>query len=72
MKAKFKLPKTGKGWFSVGLIAFVIILGSWPVVHLFNQEIILFGMPLLMVWSIFLIIITTFAMVLINRIGGVD
>ena len=72
MKATFKHPKTLKGWFSISLITFVIILGSWPVIHLVNKEIIVFGLPLLMVWSIVLIFLTTFSMVLINKIGDAD
>ncbi|WP_156290594.1 hypothetical protein [Oceanobacillus salinisoli] len=72
MKATFKRPKTSKGWLSLGLIAFIILLGSWPVIHLFNREVIVFGLPLLMVWSIVLIFLTTFTMLFINKIGGVD
>ncbi|WP_080872806.1 hypothetical protein [Oceanobacillus timonensis] len=72
MKATFKLPKTKRGWISVGLIIFVISLGSWPVIHLFDKEIILFGMPLLMVWSIAIILLTTLAMIIIDKIGGRD
>ncbi|UJL47450.1 hypothetical protein KFZ58_06090 [Virgibacillus sp. NKC19-16] len=72
MKATFKLPKTKKGWFSVCLVAFVIALGSWPIIHLFNKEIIVLGMPLMMLWSIVLIFLTTFSMILIDKIGGAD
>lgn len=72
MKATFKLPKTKKGWFSLCLIALVIALGSWPIVHLFNKKIIVFGFPLLMIWSVVLVFLTTFSMVIINKIGGVD
>ncbi|MEN1967964.1 hypothetical protein WMZ97_07750 [Lentibacillus sp. N15] len=72
MKATFKHPKTLKGWFSLALIAFIILLGSWPIIHLFNTEVIIFGLPLLMIWSIVLVILATFSMVLINKIGGVD
>lgn len=71
MKSTFKHPKTGKGWFSLGLLVFVIMLGSWPIIPFFNKEIIAFGMPLLMTWSVILIIFTSFAMWLINKIGGV-
>ncbi|TRM12049.1 hypothetical protein FH966_10345 [Lentibacillus cibarius] len=72
MKATFKHPNTKKGWFSVCLIAFVIALGSWSIINLFNKEIIVLGMPLLMVWSIVLILLTTFAMIIIDKIGGSD
>ncbi|HZG71666.1 MAG TPA: hypothetical protein VEY51_09040 [Chondromyces sp.] len=72
MKATFKTPKTGKGWFSLILIIFTIILGSWPVITYLNHETILLGMPILMVWSIIIIFFTTFIMWFINKIGGVE
>ena len=72
MKATFKLPKTNKGWFSLGLVLFAIFLGGWPVIPLLNHETILFGMPILMTWSIVLIFLVTFTMWFINKIGGVE
>ncbi|HWO78519.1 MAG TPA: hypothetical protein VNM69_21860 [Bacillus sp. (in: firmicutes)] len=71
MKATFKRPKSAKEWLSFSLIVFVILLGSWPVIPIFNKEVIVFGMPLIMTWSVFIIFLTTFIMWLINRIGGV-
>ncbi|WP_096438651.1 hypothetical protein [Alteribacter populi] len=71
MKATFKLPKTGKEWLSLSLIVFVIILGSWPVIPLINNEMIVFGMPILMTWSILIIFLTTFILWFINKIQGV-
>ncbi|GGC76355.1 hypothetical protein GCM10007216_03630 [Thalassobacillus devorans] len=70
MKATFKLPKTGKGWFSLGLILVVIMLGSWPVIPLVNNETIILGMPILMTLSVVIIFVTTFTLILINKIGG--
>ncbi|MGJ9457432.1 hypothetical protein [Oceanobacillus sp. CF4.6] len=72
MKATFKRPKTKKGWLSFSSIVIVILLGSWPVIHLFNKEVIIFGFPLLMLWSMILIFLTTFIMIVINKVGGVD
>ncbi|CAM4270405.1 DUF3311 domain-containing protein [Lacicoccus alkaliphilus] len=72
MKATFKVPKTKKGWISLGLVIFTLLIGIWPIIHLFNQEILIFGMPLLMFWSIIIIIVTTSVMVIINKIGGVE
>jgi len=72
MKATFKLPKSKKGWLSLGLVILTLLLGIWPVIHLFNQEILIFGMPLLMLWSIIIIFITTAVMVIVNKIGGVE
>lgn len=72
MKATFKLPKSKKGWLSLSLVVLTLLLGIWPVIHLFNQEILIFGMPLLMLWSIIIIFITTAVMVIVNKIGGVE
>ncbi|ASN04450.1 hypothetical protein [Virgibacillus necropolis] len=71
MKATFRLPNTGKGWISLGLIIFVILLGSWPVIPLLNNETIILGMPILMTWSVIIIFLTTFIMWFINKIGGI-
>jgi len=72
MKATFKLPKSKKGWLSLGLVILTLLFGIWPVIHLFNQEILVFGMPLLMLWSTIIIFITTAVMVIVNKIGGVE
>ncbi|MDW0113112.1 hypothetical protein QT711_07930 [Sporosarcina saromensis] len=72
MKATFRTPKTKKGRFGLLAILFIVLLGSWPVIPLLNNETILFGMPLLMVWSVFLIILTTTTLVVLNKIGVND
>ena len=70
MKGTVKVPGTSKGWLSLLLIVFVIFIGGWPVISMLNKPIIIFGMPLLMAWSILIIFLTTFVMWLINKIGG--
>lgn len=72
MKSTFKLPKTKKGWFSVLLVVLVIAIGCWPVINFFNKEVLVFGMPLLMFWSILIVFLATLTMVIIDRIGGAD
>lgn len=72
MKATFRTPRTKKGWFGVIAILTVVLLGSWPVIPLLNQETILFGMPILMVWSVLLIIITTVTLMVLNKMGVND
>lgn len=72
MKATFKIPKTGKGWACFALILFTIALGGWPVVPFLNTETLVLGMPIIMVWSIFIIFFTTLVMVFIDKIGGAD
>jgi len=72
MKGLFRLPKTTRGWFSLILILLVVFIGGWPIIPLLNKDVIVFGMPLLMVWSILIIFLATFSMWLIEKIGGVD
>lgn len=72
MKNILKLPKKFKGWLCLCLILFVIFIGGWPIIPLLNKPILVLGMPLLMVWSIFIIIVTTLTMIIIDKIGGVD
>lgn len=70
MKSTFKLPKSKREWLSLFLIIFTIILGSWPIILLLNTTTIIFGLPILMIWSIFIIFFTTFVLWFINKIGG--
>lgn len=70
MDMRFRSPTTAAGWVSVGIVAAVLILGIWPVVALFNHPTLVFGLPVLMVWSIAILFISTFAMVIINVITG--
>ncbi|MDS9471515.1 hypothetical protein [Sporosarcina pasteurii] len=72
MKATFRTPKTNKGWFGLMAILAIILLGSWPVIPLLNKTTILFGMPVLMVWSVALIILTTSTLMVLNKIGVND
>lgn len=70
MNMNFRWPRTVRGWLCVGIIAVVVSIGLWPVIPLFNQEALILGLPLLMVWSIAILFITTAAMVAINFILG--
>lgn len=70
MDMRFRTPRTTKGWVSVGIIVFVILIGVWPVIPLFNANTLVLGVPLLMVWSVAILFITTAAMVIINRLTG--
>lgn len=71
MKPTFKLPKTGKGWFGLSLIIFDLIIGCWPIILLFNKKTIVFGMPIMMTWSILVIIFTTLTLLVLNKMEGV-
>jgi len=46
----------------------VIVIGLWPVIPLFNSDTIIFGMPVLMVWSVVIVILTTLVMAVCNLI----
>jgi len=70
MKGTIKYPKSYKEWLSLFLIIFTIILGGWPIIPLLNNTTIVFGMPILMIWSVFIIFFTTFVLWFINKIGG--
>ncbi|SEI98686.1 hypothetical protein SAMN04488127_0981 [Bhargavaea ginsengi] len=69
MKATFRTPKTYKGWIGLFSILIIVLLGSWPVIPLLNHETILFGMPILMVWSVILIFLTTGTLMALNKMG---
>ncbi|MCM3088312.1 hypothetical protein [Bhargavaea ginsengi] len=69
MKATFRTPKTYKGWIGLFSILIIVLLGSWPVIPLLNHETILFGMPILMVWSVILIFLTTGTLIVLNKMG---
>lgn len=72
MKATFRTPKTNKGWFGLVAIVGIVLLGSWPVIPLLNKQELLFGMPILMVWSVVLIVLTTGMLMLLNKMGVND
>ncbi|KZE36876.1 hypothetical protein AV656_13930 [Bhargavaea cecembensis] len=72
MKATFKTPKTYKGWIGLFAILTIVLLGSWPVIPLLNHETIVFGMPILMTWSVILIFLTTGILMLLNKMGVND
>ena len=70
MDMRLLMPTTARGWVSLGIIVLAILLGIWPVIPLFDRDVLVAGLPLLMVWSIAMLGITTLAMVLVNRITG--
>jgi hypothetical protein len=69
MKAKIRLPKTRLGWTFFVLFIFNVLIGIWPIVPLFNQNAIVLGLPLLMLWSYLIIFTTTFLMWLSSKMG---
>ena len=70
MDMRFRTPTTARGWLSLGVIGIALLLGIWPVIPLFNQNVLVLGLPLILVWSVAMLGITTVAMILVNRITG--
>ena len=70
MNMKFRWPRRRLDWLCFGIIIVVISIGLWPIIPLFNHETLVLGLPLLMVWSIAILVITTAAMVAVNFILG--
>lgn len=68
MRHPFVLPTSRAGWGL--LIAFVVcvLAGIWPVIGLFNRAALLFGLPLLIVWSYVIIFACVGVMLIGNRI----
>lgn len=71
MKPTLKLPKTGKGWLGLSLVIIDLIIGCGPFILLLNNESIVLGMPILMTWSIVIILFTTFILLFLNKMEGV-
>lgn len=70
MDMRFRTPRTTRGWVSLGIIVVVVLLGIWPAIALFDTNTLLFGIPVLMVWSVAILFIATAAMMIINRLTG--
>lgn len=70
MNMKVRWPKSGRGWLSLAIVCAVLIVGLWPIIALFNSPALVFGLPVLLVWSIVILFLTTAAMVAINFIMG--
>lgn len=70
MDMRLRTPRTARGWISLSIIVVVILAGIWPIIPLFNTDTLIFGMPLLMVWAIVILFISTAAMVIVNRLTG--
>ena len=68
MKMGIRWPDSARKWVCFGLVFGVIVIGVWPVIPLFNSDTIIFGMPVLMVWSVVIVILTTAVMAACNLI----
>jgi len=70
MNMSFRTPRTTRGWISLAIVVVVVLIGVWPIIVVFDTNSLLFGVPVLMAWSIAILFITTSAMMIINRITG--
>lgn len=59
-------PKTGKGKIIALLVIISIFMAIYPVAFLFNSAALVFGMPMLMFWTI-ICGVTVMAIVLLAR-----
>ena len=69
MRAKVRLPKTRLGWLFLFLFIIDVMFGTWPFVPFFNQNKIVLGVPLLMLWVYIVVFTTTFLMWLSSKMG---
>ncbi|MBM7587408.1 hypothetical protein JOC86_003981 [Bacillus pakistanensis] len=69
MKATLRLPKTKLGWIFLSLIIVNVLLGSWPVIVLFNSDMLILGLPVIIFWSYVIVFTTTSIMWLASRMG---
>lgn len=69
MKNIVKLPKTKIGWGVLFLICSNVLLGTWPIISFFNNEVIIFGLPLLGLWSYAIAFLGSITMLLAMKLG---
>lgn len=68
MRRLFVLPTSRAGW--ALLVAFValVLAGTWPVIGLVNHAVLVFGLPMMIVWSYVIIFSCVGVMLVGNRI----
>ena len=53
----FVRPKTTKGKITAVLFLIIILISSVPFINLVNKPVLVLGMPLLMLWSIVIVLL---------------
>jgi hypothetical protein len=53
----FVRPKTTKGKITALLFLIIILISSVPFINLVNKPVLVLGMPLLMLWSIVIVLL---------------
>ncbi|MFI0471921.1 hypothetical protein ACGLWX_04255 [Halomonas sp. HMF6819] len=68
MRRLFVLPTSRAGWGL--LLAFIVLVlaGTWPVIGLINQAALVYGLPLMIVWSYVIIFSCVGVMLVGNRL----
>ncbi|QJQ96291.1 MULTISPECIES: hypothetical protein [Halomonadaceae] len=62
------LPTTRAGWVLLAAFVLLVVAGIWPVIGWVNRATLIFGLPMLAVWS-YVVIFACFAVMLIaNRV----
>ncbi|MFG6667037.1 hypothetical protein ACGK9R_07995 [Halomonas sp. HNIBRBA4712] len=68
MRQRFVLPTSRAGWGLLAAFVGLVLAGTWPVIGLFNRVVLLFGLPLMIVWSYVIIFACVAVMLIGNRI----
>lgn len=74
MQFRSRRPRTATHYLAIAVVVVTLLLGLWPVVALFNGTELAFGMPMLMTWSIVVVVLTSVAMIIVNalHVHGTD
>ncbi|MGP8291072.1 hypothetical protein [Vreelandella zhanjiangensis] len=68
MRRLFVLPTSRAGWGLLAAFICLVVAGTWPVIGLLNRAMLVFGIPLMIVWSYAIIFACVGVMLLGNRI----
>ncbi|WP_252107104.1 MULTISPECIES: hypothetical protein [unclassified Halomonas] len=51
MRHLFVLPTSRAGWVLLAAFVMLVLAGIWPVIGFVNRAALVFGLPLMIVWS---------------------
>ncbi|MBZ5486256.1 hypothetical protein HW452_01780 [Halomonas aquamarina] len=68
MRRLFVLPTSRAGWGLLAAFICLVMAGIWPVIGLLNRAVLVFGLPLMIVWSYGVIFACVGVMLIGNRI----
>ncbi|UYF98933.1 MULTISPECIES: hypothetical protein [unclassified Halomonas] len=68
MRRLFVLPTSRAGWGLLAAFIVLVLAGTWPVIGFINQAALVFGLPLMIVWSYVVIFSCVGVMLVGNRL----